>query len=168
VISDPAWSKKHWNSIAQNYSKTKYFSDYKYLFEELYLESNDKLLSQINYHFLTALCEILGINTKLSWSMDYKLVQGKTERLIDLCKQSGATEYLSGPGAKGYIDKELFKQEGIALRYLDYSRYPEYNQLYPPFEHRVSIIDLIFSEGPNAPKYMKSFSNGSIDCCNNL
>jgi len=39
---------------------------------------------------------------------------------------------------------------------MDYSGYPEYNQLYPPFEHAVSIIDLIFNEGSQAPKYMKS------------
>ena len=89
--------------------------------------------------------------------MDYRLIEGKTERLVDLCKQVGATEYLSGPTAKGYIDEELFRNGGITLRYMDYSGYPEYNQLFPPFEHRVSIIDLIFNEGPNAPKYMKSF-----------
>jgi hypothetical protein len=157
VISYPDWNRKHWKSIIQNYSKAKYFHTYKELFEELYVRSNERFLSQINYRFLTAICEILGIKTKLSWSMDYCLEGGKTERLIDLCKQLGATEYISGPAAKGYIEEELFGQEGITLQYMDYSGYPEYSQLFPPFEHRVSIIDLIFNEGPNATKYMKSF-----------
>lgn len=157
VISDPGWNRRHWKSIVQNYSKAKYFHTYREIFEELYLRSNKRFLSEINYRFLIAICEILGINTKLSWSMDYRLVEGKTERLIDLCKQAGTTEYISGPTAKGYIDEELFGQEGISLKYMDYSGYPEYNQLFPPFEHRVSIIDLIFNEGPYAPKYMKSF-----------
>jgi hypothetical protein len=157
VISDPRWSRRHWKSIVQNYSKAKYFPTFRELFEELYLHSNERFLSQINYRFLTAICEILGINTKLSWSMDYKLIEGKTERLIDLCKQAGATEYISGPSAKGYIDEELFGQEGITLKYMDYSGYPEYNQLFPPFEHRVSIIDLILNIGPDARKFMKSF-----------
>ena len=89
--------------------------------------------------------------------MDYKLTEGKTERLVGLCKQAGATEYISGPSAKGYIDEKHFRTEGIRLEYMDYSGYPEYNQLYPPFEHAVSIIDLIFNEGSDAPKYMKSF-----------
>lgn len=157
IISDLKWNLKHWKSIVHNYSKAKYFPDYKDLFEELYLGLNDKFLSQINYQFLTTICEILGINTKLSWSMDYQLVEGKTERLVDLCKQTSATEYISGPSAKGYIDDDLFKKEEIVVRYIDYSGYPEHNQLYPPFEHAVSIIDLIFNEGPNATKYMKSF-----------
>ena len=89
--------------------------------------------------------------------MDYMLEEGKTERLIALCKQSGASEYLSGPSAKDYMDESLFRKEGIVLRYMDYSGYAEYSQLYPPFEHGVSIIDLIFNEGPNARQYMKSF-----------
>jgi len=89
--------------------------------------------------------------------MDYRLAEGKTERLVDLCKQAGADEYISGPSAKDYIDEDMFEKEGIRLSYMDYSGYPEYEQLYPPFEHAVSIIDLIFNEGPEAPQFMKSF-----------
>ena len=157
VISDPGWSRNHWRTIVYNYSKTKYFSRYQELFEELYLERNENLLSQVNYKFVTAICDLLGIETKLAWSSEYRLVEGKTERLVDLCKQAGANEYLSGPTARGYIDEELFRNDGIELRYMDYSGYSEYEQLYPPFESGVSIIDLIFNEGPDARKYISSF-----------
>ena len=157
VISDPGWSRNHWKSIVYNYSKAKYFSQYKELFEELYLGCHERMLSQVNYKFLTSICEVLGIKTKLAWSSEYRLVEGKTERLIDLCKQAGANEYLSGPLARGYIDEELFRSEQVRLRYMDYSGYSEYEQLYPPFEPGVSIIDLIFNEGPRARKYLMSF-----------
>jgi hypothetical protein len=43
------------------------------------------------------------------------------------------------------------------VEWMDYHNYPEYHQLFPPFEHAVSIIDLLLNEGPNAPRYMKSF-----------
>ena len=157
IISDPAWNKKHWKTIVHNYSKARFFRDYRDLFEELYLDMNERFLSQVNYRFITAICEILGIKTKISWSMDYSLAEGKTERLVDLCKQAGAKAYLSGPRARNYIDKRLFDEEGITLEFMDYSGYPEYKQLFPPFEHGVSIIDLILNEGPNASRYMKSF-----------
>jgi hypothetical protein len=157
-VSDPGWGGRHWQSIVHNYSKAEYFDTYRDLFEELYLGQNERFLSQINYRFLTAICQILGIRTKLSWSMDYDVAEeDKTERLVGLCKQAGATEYLSGPAAKAYMEEDLFKDEGIELRYMDYSGYPEYNQLFPPFKHSVSIIDLIFNEGPDAPRYMRSF-----------
>lgn len=158
LISDHEWNRKHWKTIVSNYTKAPHFKDYCSLFEDLYLGSGESYLSQVNYRFLTAICQLLGIKTKISWSMDYRLREGQTERLIDLCKQAGATEYISGPAAKNYIDENLFKAEGISLRYIDYSGYPEYPQLYPPFEHRVSIIDLIFNTGSDAKKYMRSFS----------
>jgi hypothetical protein len=157
VISDTTWGRKHWASIIHNYSRAKYFLIYRELFKDLYLRSEDKLLSQINYRFIIAICQILGIRTTISRSMDYNLVGDKTERLVHLCKQAGATAYLSGPSAKAYLDEDVFRNEGIAVAYIDYSGYPEYRQLYPPFEPSVTIVDLIFNEGPSATGYMKSF-----------
>lgn len=158
AISDPKWKEKHWQTLVRNYSRSRCFYDYKELFEGLYLDCQETLLSQVNYRFMIAICEILQINTQISWSMNYELVEGQTERLVDLCKQVGATEYISGRAAKVYINEELFKREGIKLSYMDYSDYPEYCQRFPPFEHNVSILDLLFNEGEDATKFMKSFS----------
>jgi hypothetical protein len=157
TVIDPGWNHRHWKSILHNYSKARYFGAYRELLEELYLGCNETSLSKINYRFVSAICQLLGITTKLSWSMDYELTGDKTERLIGLCKQANATEYISGPSAKGYMDEELFRYENIELRYMDYSGYPEHTQLYPPFDHNVSIVDLILNEGPDARSYMKSF-----------
>ena len=155
-VSDPSWNRKHWQTILHCYSKARYFPLYREIFEELYLNANDIYLSRVNHLFLKAICSLLGIETKISWSMDYSLTGDKTERLVNLCKQAGATEYLTGPAAKNYLNDKVFYDKGIAVTYMDYSGYPEYSQLYPPFESQVSIIDLIFNEGPDAAKFMKS------------
>jgi hypothetical protein len=158
VISDPTWSRKHWNSLSQNYAKAACFKFYKSRFEKLYRDcSGETRLSNINYRFMMEICEVLSIKTPVTWSSDYRLVEGRTERLVDLCKQAGADEYLSGPAARSYIDATRFAEAGIKLIYIDYSGYPEYPQIHPPFEHGVSIVDLIFNTGPEAPGYMKSF-----------
>lgn len=157
-VSDPVWAERHWDSIRHNYSRATHFTLYREPFESLYLGSQETFLSQINYAFMTAICKILGIDTRITWSNDYTSVAGKSERLVSICKQAGATTYVSGPAARAYLDETLFDSENISLEYVDYSSYPEYTQLFPPFEHRVSIIDLIFNEGPDATKYMKSFS----------
>jgi dTDP-4-amino-4,6-dideoxy-D-galactose acyltransferase len=65
---------------------------------------------------------------------------------------------LAGPSARAYIRPELFEQAGIDLEFMDYSGYPEYEQPHPPFEHKVSMLDLLFSTGERAPLYMKSFT----------
>jgi hypothetical protein len=157
VISDPSWNELHWQSIRHSYARAKYFHTYSELLADTYLSTNETLLSNINYRFIKTVCSLLNITTKISWSMDYEITDGKTERLVSICQQAGATEYLSGPAARGYIDEQIFEAADIKLTFMDYSGYEEYNQLYPPFDHSVSIIDLIFNEGPDAPRYMKSF-----------
>jgi hypothetical protein len=157
VVADPEWKIRHWKAIVTNYARAKYFESYRDLFDHLYRSSDELFLSRINYRFITEICRILGIKTKISWSMDYKLVKGKTERLLDLCRQAGATKYVTGPKAKAYLDERLFSDRGVQIVYMDYSGYPEYKQLFPPFIHEVSVVDLIFNEGPNAKKFMKSF-----------
>ena len=54
------------------------------------------------------------------------------------------------------MNESLFEKSGIEVIYFDYSGYKEYEQLYPPFEHGVSILDLIFNMGEDAYKYLKS------------
>jgi hypothetical protein len=156
-ISEPGWAEKHWQTICHSYARAPFFRSYRPLLEELYRGATQPLLSEVNYHFLRAICDLLQIRTRISWSMDYRLEEGKTERLVALCRQAGATAYISGPAAQRYIAPELFEQAGIELRWMDYAGYPEYPQLHPPFEHGVSIIDLILSVGEDARSYMKSF-----------
>jgi hypothetical protein len=155
-IADPSWPENHWQTIRHNYAKAAHFDRYEALVADLYEKAKFPTLSEVNFHFLTGICSLLGIKTKIDFSMDYKGTGRKTERLISLCQQVGATKYISGPAAKEYMDEALFADAGIELQYVDYSGYPEYTQLHGAFTHGVSIIDLIFNEGPRTPEFMKS------------
>jgi|TARA_B110000238_G_C16022837_1_gene394006 protein-tyrosine phosphatase len=158
-ISDTSWCKNHLALLKQNYSRAPFYNKEISFVEELYFTSFDlETISEINYHFISNICNYLNINTKISFSNDYPLLEeGKTERLIELCKQVKAKVYYTGSAAKNYIDPALFEIENIDLQYFDYSGYKEYNQLFGDFEHSVSILDLIFNEGSNAKKYLKSY-----------
>jgi hypothetical protein len=156
-IADARWRTKHWKTIQQNYTKSKFFNLYKETFKNLYLGYEEDYLSEINCRFIKEICRLLGIKTKISWSMSYSAKGKKSERVISLCKAAGATVYLSGPAGKNYLTEDRFKEESIELQYTDYSGYKPYNQLFPPFCHTVSILDLLFNEGRNATHFMKSF-----------
>ena len=159
IISNK-WANQHFNTIKQFYKKTPYFQDYEDIFANLYQEcANEKFLCKVNYKLINAICKILGIQTKLSSSRDYGLIEGKTERLVDLVLKAGGKEYLSGPAAKNYINEDLFEKAGIKLSWMDYSGYREYPQLYPPFEHGVSVLDLIFNTGKDAINYIRNKKN---------
>ena len=156
-ISDKNWAVSHWDNIKQNYSKTAYFNHYKDFFENLYKNCTEQYLSEINYKFIKEINSLLGINTEIRWSSEFALHEGRTEKLLGICKDCNADVYISGPAAKDYFDDSIAEKENIAVEWMDYSNYPEYNQNFPPFEHGVSIIDLIFNTGDDAVKYMKSF-----------
>lgn len=155
LVAEQSWRRKHWAAICQNYSKAPYFKTYEEIFKHLYLESSETSLSKINYDFLKVICNILGIDTKLVLSDEFELVDGKSERLLGICKDLDADIYLSGPAAKEYLDEELFSNEGITVEWMEYASYPEYSQQHSPFEHYVTVLDLIFNEGSNARDYMR-------------
>jgi hypothetical protein len=154
-IDGTDWQEKHWKSISQNYRRAPYFAEISALLEPLYLGKRHQHLSYLNRDFIDAICSYLGITTSIEWSWDYSLAEGKTERLVSLCQQAGGTDYMSGPAARDYIEKDLFDRAGVELHFFDYSNYPEYPQLWGAFEHGVTILDLLFNCGPGAADRMK-------------
>jgi len=154
-IDGTSWAAVHWKSLQQNYRSSPHFEEIATWLQPLYLDEQYSHLSQLNRTFIEAICKFLGINTRISNSCDYNLIDGKTERLADLCAQAGGTEYTSGPAARDYIEERLFSERGIGLLWFDYSGYPEYPQLHGDFNHGVSILDLLFNCGSNSSRYMK-------------
>jgi hypothetical protein len=155
-VDGQTWRRKHWLTLSQSYARAPHFESYREIFEPLYLASTESSLSLINRTFLEAVCKLLGIRTPLRWSSEFELGEGKTERLVKLCKTLGAGQYVSGPSAQRYLDPSLFDEVGIEIQYMDYSGYREYPQPHPPFEHAVSVLDLLFCMGPEAPHFLKT------------
>ena len=154
-LSDRRWAGKHWKSFVQYYSRAPYFKYYRSFFEQTFLGERWDNLSQLNQSLIQHVArEFLGIKTEFRDSREYNATGAKLERLLDLLSKSGAGRYVSGPAAKDYIDEEAFIQAGVELVFKDYSGYPEYSQFHPPFDHSVSVLDLLFHVGPDAPWYI--------------
>jgi hypothetical protein len=154
-LKDTHWQKKHWATICHSYKRAPHFLAVASQLEPLYLQNEYTHLSQLNRKLIEFACQQLGIKTKISNSWDYALIGGQTAKLINLCEQAGASEYISGPAARDYLDENLFESKRIKLTWFEYANYPEYPQLWGKFEHAVSILDLLFNCGDNAPIYMK-------------
>jgi hypothetical protein len=154
-IHNPQWQAKHWKTLSANYSRSSCFAEVAEWLEPIYLGKQHMYLSALNRELIEAICRYLDIPTRLSNSWDYVLGEGKTERLVDLCRQAGATEYISGPAAAGYLDAAQFAASGVALAWFDYAGYPEYPQPWGLFEHGVTVLDLLFNCGKESVSYMK-------------
>ena len=156
LVLDQSWREKHFKSIDLNYRKSAHYSEIIEWIKDLYFsDTQEKSLSAINQKFIEEINKFLGIETIIRQSSEFDLDEGKTDRLVSICVQAGATEYISGPAAKDYIEPGLFEEKKIKLSWMNYSGYPEYPQLYPPFEHGVSIFDLILNMGSEAKSYFK-------------
>lgn len=154
-IDGEDWAAGHWKALVQNYRRAPHFGEVVEWLEPIYLQERFTLLSALNRRLLEAVCGYLGIRTVLSDSSQYLLVEGKTERLADLCRQAGGTEYVSGPAARDYIEPRVFEAMGIQLTWFDYAGYPEYPQLWGEFAHGVTVLDLLFNCGRAAPRFMR-------------
>ena len=154
VCWDEPWNQAHWKSIQHAYGKAPYFKTYAPLLAEKYA-ARPEFLADFTIDLTIALARALGIDrTRFLRSSQIEGVSGaKTERLLSVLQKVGATHYISGPSAQDYIEEELFQAAGISLEYMRYD-YPEYPQLYPPFDPQVSILELLFITGPGALSYI--------------
>jgi hypothetical protein len=155
TVADASWAETHWRTIVHQYSAAPAASDFKDDLAALYRAAPRTRLSEINEHFLAGICALLGIRTPLRRSSEFTLEGDRSDRLLNICRQLGASTYVSGPAARDYLDVDLFNAAGVAVEWADYSGYPEYRQLHPPFEHSVSVIDLLLNEGRGSPRFMK-------------
>jgi hypothetical protein len=158
-LNDNNWQRSHFDIIKQNYKKAPYYWKYAPFLQEIYLSRPWKNLSDFNQYVTKKIAtELLGVNTIFEDSRSYDIHSSKADGVKELIEKCGADIYLMGPAAKAYLNDNFIKTIKVKFVWMDYSNYPEYNQLYPPFEHYVSIIDLILNEGDNAINFMKSFS----------
>jgi hypothetical protein len=148
------WNSKHLHSLQQAYSKAPYFDRYANLLEHFYTNP-PRMLADFDIELSVALARELGIqHTRFISSSELRVEGQKTDRLIAILEKLGADHYISGPSARDYIEPEKFAAAGIRLTYMQYN-YPEYPQLYPPYDSQLSILDLLFMTGQNAMTYIQ-------------
>lgn len=139
------WKRKHLTAIQANYSNAKYFSKYSCELKECY-NIEAMYLSDFTINMNMIIADLLDINVKFVKASDLNAQGSKNERLINLCKSVAGDTYLSGQGAKEYMDDQLFLNNGINVIYQDFTP-PRYEQLWDDFIPNMSIMDYIFNCG---------------------
>lgn len=144
------WSNRHLQKLRLYYRKAPCFQEEFKWIEPFLREADDRFnkISDIDCFLTKVIAEHIGIReTAFLKASDLPVKSSNpSERLVKIVQALGGTRYLSGPSAKAYLDTECFKAAGIAVEWMHYD-YPEYPQLYPPFTHNVSILDLLFMTG---------------------
>ena len=150
----------HRKSIENNYGKTPWFKSFSP--NLLALIEEQLMLADLNISIIEHCCSILGIETRMLRSSRMQGNGSKAHRLAALCKEVGATEYISVLGSKEYLDESsAFQEIGVAVRYFKYS-HPEYPQLFGNFLPCMSVIDILFNCGDKSSELIRSGIEESI------
>lgn len=149
---DNQWNRSHWDSLRQNYKGAPFLKRYTPLLEAFY-GRHDLLLADFTIETTIALAHELGIRTEFIRSSTLGVKGSKTDRLVSILKKVGGTRYISGPSARAYLEEDKLADAGISVEYMRYE-YPEYAQLYPPFDPQTSVLDLLLMTGAEAPRYI--------------
>lgn len=154
VDNDQDWCQKHWRTIKHSYSKSPFFQDHYGWFEQFYskrwISLNDLLETTTGY-----LLRSLGITTPTVSSTNLSAIGQKADLILNICKELGATKYISGPFGREYLNLSSFDAAGIEVIFHDYE-HPQYKQTYGGFQPFMSTIDLLFNHGPKSLEILKS------------
>ncbi|HEV3247417.1 MAG TPA: WbqC family protein [Beijerinckiaceae bacterium] len=152
------WAEQHWKTITHAYRRAAYFGNYEAVLEAAFQRAASLVrLTDINELFLRTITGLLHIETPIARAnVVPRTMQLPTDRLVEICLGRQATEYVSGPAGRAYIEVEKFGDAQVALSYANYSGYPVYEQHANAFEHGVSILDVLMRCGPAARGHLKS------------
>lgn len=140
--------KKHRGFIECNYGRSPYFAEVMPLVEEV-LEAGYDTLLDIDMASMKMLRLAYGIETPLVMqsSLPYAAEAKNNELVLSLCEACEADVYLSGRGARDYMDDGSFAEKGVKVRYQEFScpEYPQHRQT--EFVPNLTALDLLFQCG---------------------
>lgn len=121
------WQKQHWKSLKSAYQTSPFFEFYE---DDLFplFHKETKFLMDFNYKCFDFVCECLQLNIEYKKTSEYKKIAGEMLDRRDLINAKMQSE------VKPY--NQVFQEK-------------------KGFLHDLSILDLLFNEGPNAGNYLK-------------
>ena len=147
------WRDEHLKAISYSYSSTEFFDHYFRKIENI-LNKKHEYLMDLNEELMKFFLQELKIDVKFFKASKFDISGSKNQYLINICKTFGASAYVFGQMGKDYADKELWKKNNIRIFFHEYN-HPAYSQKFGNFEPNLSVIDLLFNEGPKSPDIIK-------------
>jgi hypothetical protein len=156
-LADQSFRKRHLDQLRKSYTRAPFFGE---VFETLILpiyRYETQWVAELTMHSMNECMRFLAIDRPTERTTEMKLPRALagSARVLEVCTRRGADRYVTGLGARQYIDYDLFERAGVAIEYMQYDLSP-YPQLHGAFNPYVSIVDLLFSVGPSAGEHLTS------------
>ena len=148
------WRRKHLATLAQNYGRAPFFAEMLELARSV-IERPTPWLWELNVHSIESVASYFRLSPTFLLSSRLGVAGSSSERLLNLVRNLNGLVYVTGHGAKNYLDHELFERNGIEVRYMNYER-AEYPQMHEHFDPHVSILDLVANAGKEGGAFLRS------------
>lgn len=154
INNDQPWAEKNWDLICKSYNDSPFFDLYKTTLNSIFKKKWD-LIFDLNFYTLKKVFEWLNIKTKIIFDSELNVAGKSSEHLLNICKKLGATNYLSGPDGRDYLNEKIFEQNKIKVEYQKYDPITYPQKYAKSFIPNLSILDLIFNTGPKSNELFK-------------
>lgn len=153
------WRRRHRSTLAQAYAKAPFVSETLALVDEVF-ESTSGRLADVAFHSMVAVHRYFGFERPFRYHRSSELGIGGSgsERVLKIVQSLGGNVYITGHGARNYLDHEAFETNGVAVEYMNYLKI-EYPQMHPPFTPYVTVLDLVANMGREARTKIVSGTN---------
>jgi hypothetical protein len=147
ISYDENWPEKHLKFLKSNFQKSPHAEEMISIVELVY-KHKFETISQLNIYAIEEISKYFGLfNDKEFYiSSGLNIPSFKSQHLLEIVIKFRCATYVTGWGAKNYIDYTLFESNNIDIQYMDYEN-KAYSQLYGEFTPFVSILDLIANAG---------------------
>ncbi len=146
--------KRNLDLLRANYGAAPFFKQYFPKINELYLSGHSKLVD-LNMDLLIYFFSVFEISVPYIKASELRLDGNGNNKIINILKSLGGTHYLSGTGARAYLDEKLFEKSGLVVEWQDFFS-PVYPQLFGDFIPNLSCLDVVFNCGPKSSEILRS------------
>ncbi|HXN16197.1 MAG TPA: WbqC family protein [Usitatibacter sp.] len=143
------WGPSHFLTLRYAYRKAPFFDLYAATLRAL-LERRWEKLVDLNLATLDFMRSALDIATPMVRSSELQAQGQRSQLLLNLCKEVGASSFLGGMGgSREYLDVKAFQSAGVAVQWQEFV-HPRYSQhATEPFIAGLTALDLLFNCGPH-------------------
>ena len=154
ICYEQDWVTKHRQTLVNSFRDAPFAQDAIDIFDRVTSHEYDSI-GELSLASIEQVSKYLNIETDFSNSRDFHAGGESSRRLLGLVKEVEGTAYLTGHGAKNYLDHELFESEGVEVGYMDY-QIAQYEQNYGEFTPYVTCLDAIAHLGKGTKSILES------------
>lgn len=150
------WRQGHLTTLAQAYGQAPFRDEMLALVKDVY-QRPATTISEVAEASMMALHRYFALPrpVQFEWSSRMGIGGESSARVLALVRQLGCEVYVTGHGARHYLDHEWFEREGVQVEYIDYRKEP-YPQLHGEFAPFVSALDLVANVGRGGVRFLLS------------